>query len=124
MGPARPKLLIIDDDRRNVFALSLILKSRGYKVISAPDAATGLDALNNDPEISIVLLDMMMPEMDGYEMLAEVRRSRSLSAKTYIAVTAQAMQGDKQKCIAAGASDYLSKPVDVDLLIEKLKKYD
>ena len=115
------KVLIMDDDSRNIFALRLVLQSRGYKCVVASDAAEGLRQLNEDNEIGIVLLDMMMPEQDGYETLHIIRASDALKHLPVIAVTAQAMQGDKEKCIAAGATDYVSKPVDVDKLIAILK---
>jgi len=123
MQQNKPKLLIIDDDQRNVFALSLVLKTKGYAIVSATEAKTGLELLDNDPDINIVLVDMMMPEMDGYEMLAVLKKDPPPGSKTYIAVTAQAMPGDREKCLAAGADDYISKPVDIDVLIEKLAKY-
>lgn len=114
------KILIIDDDMRNIFALSAVLKSKGYSVVSALSAREGLNKFTD--EVSIVLLDMMMPEMDGYETLSIIRDTQR-SDIPVIAVTAQAMLGDREKCIEAGADGYISKPIDVDQLEEMLKKY-
>ncbi len=117
------KILIIDDDPRNIFALSATLKAKGFENISATSAQEGIQLLRNDPGIGIVLLDMMMPEMDGYEAIPLIKRDEELQRLAVIAVTAQAMAGDKEKCIEAGADDYISKPVNVDLLLSKLSKY-
>ena len=115
------KVLIIDDDPRNIFALNATLKSKGYQCITTTDARQGLHLVSDTPGISIVLIDMMMPEMDGYSAIPEIKKLRS--QMPVIAVTAQAMQGDKEKCLAAGADDYISKPIDVDNLLGLLKKY-
>ena len=117
------KILIIDDDARNVFALSAVLKARGYSSISASTAVDGLHLLDTDKDIGIVLVDMMMPEMDGYEMLAQIRAGKK-SRLPVAAVTAQVMAGDKERCLQAGADVYLSKPIDVDLLLRMLDDYD
>jgi two-component system, cell cycle response regulator DivK len=116
------KILIIDDDSRNIFALSSILKARGYEVISAEEAARGIELMKRDEEIGIVLLDMMMPGIDGYQALEIIRNTRGISQLPVIAVTAQAMAGDREKCMKAGAAEYISKPVDIDKLTELLKK--
>ncbi len=113
----------MDDDSRNIFALRLVLQSRGYKCVVAQDAIEGLRLLHEHSEIGIVLLDMMMPGQDGYETLHIIRNSESMKHLPVIAVTAQAMQGDREKCIAAGANDYVSKPVDVDKLIAIIKTH-
>lgn len=115
-------VLIIDDDARNIFALRLVLKSKGYACLSANDAATGLAVLRQNAAIRLVLLDMMMPDMDGYQTLALIRSSQDLNHLPVIAVTAQAMPGDREKCLQAGASDYISKPVDVDELLSIMNK--
>ena len=117
------KILIIDDDARNVFALSAVLKARGYVSISASTAMDGLQLLNTDDDIVIVLVDMMMPEMDGYEMLAQIRAGKK-SRIPVAAVTAQVMAGDKERCLQAGADVYLSKPIDVNILLRVLDDYD
>ncbi len=118
-----PFILIIDDDHRNIFALNLVLKTKGFSCLIASDAGEGLAVLKENPQIKIVLMDMMMPDMDGYEMLSLIRKEKGLESLKVIAVTAQAMPGDREKCIAAGADDYVSKPIDVDLIIGLIKNY-
>lgn len=122
MENMRNKVLIVDDDTRNIFALSAVLKAKGYSCASAPGSLEALKLLSSNHNIGILLLDMMMPEMDGYEMLATLRKGSNADLPV-IAVTAQAMLGDREKCLAAGANDYLSKPVDVDKLVAILDKY-
>lgn len=117
-------VLIIDDDSRNIFALKAVLKSKGYNVQSASSAHEGLQLLRNNKGIKIVLLDMMMPDMDGYEALAVIRSEEALSNTIVFAVTAQAMTGDREKCLEAGADEYVSKPIDVDLLLDLLNRYN
>lgn len=112
----KKKVLIIDDDSRNIFALKAVLKARGFCCISASGAMEGIHLLNNDSEIAIVLMDMMMPDMDGYEAIKKIRSNEKIGRIPIIAVTAQAMLGDREKALAAGADNYASKPVDVDLL--------
>lgn len=116
------KILIVDDDARNIFALSAVLQVKGYTCVSASSADEGLRLIAADDLITIVLLDMMMPGMDGYEMLSRIR-SGERSELAVVAVTARAMAGDKERCLAAGANDYVSKPIDLDQLIEVLKAY-
>jgi len=115
-------ILIIDDDARNIFALKATLASRGFKCLSAQSAPEGLHLLRQQG-IKIVLMDMMMPEMDGYEALQLIRSNDEMKGIPVIAVTAQAMVGDREKCLQAGADDYISKPIDVDDLMNKLEKY-
>lgn len=117
------KVLIIDDDSRNIFALSAYLRSRKIKCVSSVSAKEGLDMLTCDNSIAIVLMDMMMPEMDGYEAIGFIRNNEVLKNLPVIAVTAQAMVGDKEKSLQAGASAYISKPVDTVLLLQLLDKY-
>lgn len=117
------KILIIDDDNRNIFALSAVLKAKGYAVVSSPSATEGIQMLQKDPSIKVVLMDIMMPDMDGYEALSEIRKSNRLSDVPVIAVTAQAMPGDREKALAAGADAYVSKPVNVDVLLHLLEEY-
>lgn len=119
----RNRILIIDDDTRNIFALGALLRSRGHETITATSAKEGIEFLKNDENIAIVLMDMMMPEMDGYEALGEIRALERNADIAVIAVTAQAMTGDREKCLAAGADGYISKPVDVDLLVQYLQKH-
>jgi CheY-like chemotaxis protein len=116
------KVLIVDDDPRNIFALKLTLKSRGYQIESCTMAQEAIDILKKDNQFTAVLMDMMMPEMDGYEAIRIIRNTPSISGIPVIAVTAQAMPEDRQKCLDAGAQDYVSKPIDVDQLINALEK--
>jgi CheY-like chemotaxis protein len=115
------QVLIIDDDSRNIYALKATLQANDYETVSALSAEEGLDLLKNNPAIGTILLDMMMPGMDGYQALTQIRNSPAGADIPVIAVTAQAMKGDKEKCIAAGANDYIAKPIDVDILLEKIK---
>ncbi|WP_153798755.1 response regulator [Foetidibacter luteolus] len=117
------KLLIIDDDSKNIFALTATLKSKGFQTVSATAARDGIDMMGKDNEISLVLMDMMMPEMDGYEAIQLMKADDRFKNIPVIAVTAQAMKGDKEKCLAAGADNYISKPVDVDALLLMLNDY-
>jgi two-component system, cell cycle response regulator DivK len=114
-------ILLIDDDSRNIFALTAVLKAKGYHVISATSAQEGITALRQNKDIKVVLMDMMMPDMDGYEAIGIIKNDAALKEKKVIAVTAQAMVGDREKCLQAGADDYVSKPVDVDLLLHLLQ---
>lgn len=116
-------VLIIDDDSRNIFALNLMLRSKGYLCRTATGAEAGIRLISADADIRVVLLDMMMPELDGYEAIPLIRKLPGKSSLPIIAVTAQAMAGDREKCLAAGANAYLSKPVDVDLMLDLLKLY-
>lgn len=111
------EILIIDDDNKNIFALSAVLKARKYNCIAALSAREGLEILAENKNISVVLMDMMMPQMDGYEAIAQIKNDEKLSGIPVIAITAQAMMGDREKCMAAGADGYLSKPVNVDELL-------
>ena len=117
------KVLIVDDDNRNIFALSAVLKAKGYKCLSAIGGEEGIELLKQDKEIAVVLMDMMMPGMDGYQAIAEISSIHELKNIPVIAVTAQAMVGDRERCINAGAVAYVSKPIDVDELTGLLKRY-
>jgi signal transduction histidine kinase/CheY-like chemotaxis protein/CHASE3 domain sensor protein len=114
-------ILIADDDVRNIFSLTKSLESYGMNVLSAIDGKDALKQLEENPKVDIVLMDMMMPEMDGYESTATIRQNPKYKRLPIIAVTAKAMTGDREKCIAAGASDYITKPVDVDQLMSLLR---
>ena len=117
------KVLIIDDDNRNIFALTAVLKAKGYKCLSAIGGEEGIELLKHDKEVAVVLMDMMMPGMDGYQAMAQMNNIPELKDIPVIAVTAQAMVGDKERCINAGAVGYVSKPINVDELTGLLKRY-
>jgi signal transduction histidine kinase/DNA-binding response OmpR family regulator/CHASE3 domain sensor protein len=114
-------VLIADDDVRNIFSLTKVLEQHKMKVIPAIDGREALEMLRANPQVSIILMDMMMPEMDGYESIRKIREIPAFRDLPIIAVTAKAMAGDREKCISAGASDYISKPVDIDQLISLLR---
>ena len=116
---ALKKILIIDDDRNNILALNAVLKSKGFNCDSATCAAIGLHMLRENSGFGLVLMDMMMPEIDGYEAMETMNSLPSLRKIPIVAVTAQAMPGDKERCLKAGASGYISKPIDITEL-EKL----
>jgi CheY-like chemotaxis protein len=116
-------VLIVDDDERNVFALSNYLQILEMNVLTANNGKEGMDILAQEPGIEIILLDMMMPVMDGFDMLQVIKKSSKLTEIPVIAVTAKAMKGDMEKCIAAGATDYISKPVDLKIFVEKMKHW-
>ena len=114
-------VLVADDDVRNIFSLTKSLEAYGMKVISAIDGREALKQLDETPNVDLVLMDMMMPEMDGYEATRRIRQMHKYRNLPVIAVTAKAMTGDREKCINAGASDYITKPVDVDQLVSLLR---
>lgn len=114
------KILLVDDDERNIFALSAVLKTKGPVLLVAKNGIECLELLRKHPDVDLVLLDMMMPEMDGYQALQEIRADSRIHHIPVIALTAQAMNGDREKCLAAGANDYCSKPVEVDHLFSKM----
>ncbi len=117
-------ILIIDDDNRNIFALEAVLKARGYKVLAAANIEESVSKLEEYGKgIGIILMDIMMPDVDGYEGMTALKNNSIYKSIPIVAVTAKAMRGDREKTIAAGADDYLSKPVDVDALIEILNKH-
>ncbi|WP_326983315.1 response regulator [Chryseobacterium sp. MYb264] len=116
------KILIVDDDPRNIFALKLTLKARGFQIESCTMAQEAIEVLKNNNDFTVVLMDMMMPEMDGYQAIKIMSETPSISQIPVIAVTAQAMPEDRQKCLDAGAQDYVSKPIDVDILITAIEK--
>lgn len=117
------KVLIIDDDSRNIFALKAYLQSKKINCIAAGTAGDGIEMLETDPLVGVVLMDVMMPDMDGYEAMSMIRKKEKFKALPLIAVTAQAMVGDREKSLNAGATAYLSKPVDTDILMQLLDKY-
>jgi len=118
---AGARILIVDDDIRNIYSLTSVLESYGVEVLHAERGADGIVILEQTPGIDIALIDIMMPEMDGYETMRQIRQRPALAALPLISVTAKAMKGDRQKCLDAGASDYIAKPVDIDLLLALLR---
>jgi signal transduction histidine kinase/HAMP domain-containing protein/DNA-binding response OmpR family regulator len=115
------KVLIVDDDVRNIFALTTFLERSRMQVLYAERGRDGIDLLRQNPDIDVILMDVMMPEMDGYETTRAIRDIAQFAHVPIIAVTAKAMKGDREKCIAAGASDYIAKPVDMDQLLSLLR---
>jgi CheY-like chemotaxis protein len=115
------KVLIVDDDVRNVFALASVFEGRGMDVLFAENGRDGLDTLKDNPDVDLVLMDIMMPEMDGYETTRAVRELPEFQSLPIVALTAKAMKGDREKSIASGASDYITKPVDVDQLLSLMR---
>ena len=110
--------MLVDDDQKNIFALRLTLVSKGYACICVQDAREAIGRLRETAaEVGLVLMDMMMPEMDGYEAIAIIKEDDQINRIPIVAVTAQAMTGDREKCLDAGAVAYLSKPIDVDQLL-------
>ena len=116
-------ILIIDDDVRNIFALTAILKSYKFKTVSATNMVTAFELLDIDKKIGLVLIDMMMPGMDGYEAIPKLKSDENYKHLPVISVTAQAMTGDRERILATGADDYIAKPVDVDKMLDILKRF-
>ena len=115
------KVLVIDDDLRNIFALTSVLEQRDLKTLHAENGRAGIELLQSTPDVDIVLMDIMMPEMDGYETMRAIRKIPAFQKLPIIALTAKAMKGDREKCLRAGASDYVTKPVDLDLLFSVMR---
>jgi len=113
-------VLIVDDDDINIFSLSAVLKAKGYKIESASDGRMAIEFLKSNPIVGIVLMDVMMPIMDGYEATRLIKMDEQLTNIPIISLTAKAMVGDKEKSMEAGANDYCSKPVNIDELIIKM----
>jgi len=120
---AGKRILIVDDDIRNIFALSSVLEEYEMKIVSAENGRDAIDILNNQPDIDIVLMDIMMPELDGIDTMKEIRKIETCKNLPIVAVTAKAMKGDRERCIEAGAWDYLSKPVERDLMLSVLRAW-
>ncbi|MEO6216489.1 MAG: response regulator, partial [Sphingomonas sp.] len=118
---AGAKILIVDDDIRNIYSLTSVLESYDVEVLHAEGGRDGLLILEQTPDVDLALIDIMMPEMDGYETMQRIREQAALAEVPLIAVTAKAMKGDRQKCLDAGASDYIAKPVDIELLLALLR---
>ncbi len=115
------KVLVVDDDARNIFALTTILENQEMEVLSATNGRQAIEIIENTPDLSVVLMDIMMPEMDGYETMREIRKDPRFRTLPILALTAKAMKGDREKCLQAGASDYIAKPVNTDQLLSLLR---
>jgi CheY-like chemotaxis protein len=115
------KVLVVDDDARNIFALTSLLESQEMSVISATNGRQAIELIQNTPDLSMVLMDIMMPEMDGYETMREIRSMPAFRTLPMLALTAKAMKGDREKCLDAGASDYIAKPVNTDQLLSLMR---
>jgi CheY-like chemotaxis protein len=115
------KVLVVDDDARNIFALATVLENQEMDVCSATNGRQAIDLIQATPDLSVVLMDIMMPEMDGYETMREIRKQPGFRTLPILALTAKAMKGDREKCLQAGASDYIAKPVNTDQLLSLLR---
>jgi CheY-like chemotaxis protein len=120
---ADKKALVVDDDVRNIFAMTSLLENYRMKVISAESGADALELLGRNPDIDVVLMNIMMPKMDGYDAIRAIRRDERFKTLPIIAVTAKAMKGDREKCISAGASGYVTKPVDTHHLLSLMRQW-
>jgi signal transduction histidine kinase/DNA-binding response OmpR family regulator len=118
---AGAKVLIVDDDIRNIFSLTSVLESHDVEVLHAESGRDGILILDQTPGVDVALIDIMMPDLDGYETMRQIRQQPELADLPLVAVTAKAMKGDRQKCLDAGASDYIAKPVDIELLLALLR---
>jgi CheY-like chemotaxis protein len=116
-------VLVVDDDVRNIFALSSVLERRGMKVFTASTGREAIDTIQSTSNLAIVLMDIMMPEMDGYETMQMIRKNPAFVRLPIIALTAKAMKGDREKCLEAGATDYLAKPVNTEQLLSVLRQW-
>jgi CheY-like chemotaxis protein len=117
------KVLVVDDDMRNIFALSSVLERRGMVVLTAGTGREAIAMLESTPDMAIVLMDIMMPEMDGYATMQVIRQNTAFRRLPIIALTAKAMKGDREKCLEAGASEYLAKPVNTEQLLSALRMW-
>ena len=115
------KILVVDDDMRNIFSMSALLEERGLEVISAYDGKEAIDIIKSDSSIDICLMDIMMPVMDGYEAIETLRKDAKFTTFPIIALTAKSQKSEREKCMNIGASDYMSKPVDSEQLIQLIK---
>ena len=115
------KVLIVDDDARNIFALSIVLENQDMTILSATNGRQAIEIIKKTPDLSLILMDIMMPEMDGYQTMREIRKLPELQDLPILALTAKAMKGDREKCLEAGASDYIAKPVDSAQLVSLMR---
>ena len=114
-------VLVVDDDARNIFALMSVLENQDMKVLTATNGRQAIELIDETPGLSVVLMDIMMPEMDGYETMREIRKNAEYRTLPILALTAKAMKGDREKCLEAGASDYIAKPVNTEQLLSLLR---
>jgi len=117
------KVLVVDDDVRNIFALGSVLERHGMDVLTAQTGREAISMLDSTPDVAVVLMDIMMPEMDGFQTIQVIRRDQAFRRLPIVALTAKAMKGDREKCLDAGASDYLAKPVNTDQLLATLRNW-
>jgi CheY-like chemotaxis protein len=115
--------LLVDDDARNIFALSSVLERRGMRVLAATTGGEAVELVQSTPDLAIVLMDIMMPEMDGYQTIAAIRENPAFRRLPIIALTAKAMKGDREKCLESGASEYLAKPVNTEQLLTAMRSW-
>jgi len=115
------KILVVDDDVRNIYAMTTALERFKLEIITAENGKQAIELLKKTPDMNIIIMDIMMPEMDGYETIREIRKNSKFKDLPIIALTAKAMKGDREKCIEAGASDYISKPVNMEQLVSMLR---
>jgi hypothetical protein len=116
------KVLLVEDDIRNIFALASVLEPKGVELIIARNGKEALEVLDRTPQVDIMLMDLMMPEMDGITAMEEIRKRRDAHAKVpIIALTAKAMRDDQERCLRAGANDYVPKPLDIDVLLSLMR---
>jgi CheY-like chemotaxis protein/two-component sensor histidine kinase len=120
---SQTKVLLIDDDMRNIFAITVILERQGMEIIYAENGKLGIDKLKENPDVQMILMDIMMPEMGGIEATQEIRKMDQFKDLPIITLTAKAMKGDREKCLEAGATDYITKPVDTDHLLTVMHKW-
>jgi CheY-like chemotaxis protein len=115
------KALVVDDDARNIFALTTLLESQEMNVLSATNGRQAIELIQNTSDMDIVLMDIMMPEMDGFQTIREIRNDARFRTLPILALTAKAMKGDREKCLDAGASDYIAKPVNTEQLLSLMR---
>ena len=115
------KALVVDDDVRNIFAITSVLERYQMSVVYAEDGRRGIELLREHPDVDVALMDVMMPAMDGHETTREIRKEARFADLPIIALTAKAMKGDREKCLEAGASDYITKPVEPEQLLALLR---
>jgi CheY-like chemotaxis protein len=114
-------VLVVDDDARNIFALTSLLENQEMEVVTATNGRSAIEIIERMPDLSMVLMDIMMPDMDGYATMREIRQSARFRTLPILALTAKAMKGDREKCLDAGASDYIAKPVNTDQLLSLMR---